>query len=209
MKLLRIAALLAIGTTGQSVDASITLTLNQRGLADELGVAKNGMYIGIVVDTERNGFSFGQYAAFDVDLSGQFLPVSQELSDDYFFFAKTGLEGAPISGHTTTINHPVWGAGSVASLTDLFYPDVIAAGDPFALIWFTSNSAEVGSYYGILRAEHWLITGNDSLFSESTQIVPLGDTIAAQYVIVPEPSTYALAFGGLALGVVLWRRKKN
>lgn len=195
-----VTSLALLAASVSQLEAAIGFEFQMPGFGDQTGTPKNGMYWALLVDTEGDGFAVNSFLPFDVAESGQFLTTTSGLSDDYYVFGKqTGLP------HPTTEALGPF-AGFITGMVEVPLAQ-ISQNNPFAIIWFVSNSANIGDYYGILTSDTWLLPADGQVFAEYRDLT--GGSIAAQYVIVPEPSTYALAFGGLALGVVLWRRKKN
>jgi hypothetical protein len=102
--------------------------------------------------------------------------------------------------------------GSVnLSLTSGLFPN-LSTGDQLAVVWFpTLTNADLSMMSGV---SYGLYSGASSSWwvpaAGGTVSLSVPDGTMASFVSVsaiPEPSTYAAIFGGLALGFATWRRR--
>jgi hypothetical protein len=94
----------------------------------------------------------------------------------------------------------------------------LAAGQPFGIYWFpgyTNISQELtaGSSFGFFTHPSWTVPNDGDTGSFGLETIAIDglvpDTMTiASYTVVPEPSTYALLFGGLAL-IGVWVRRRS
>lgn len=192
-----------------SVSATITLQMSNAfagsiasNFGNAAGVATDGMNWGIVVDTGTGGgvFAAGSYTSFNISTAG-FLSTANGLTDDYFIpsasltsdssFASEA--GGASGGHgtiTTITGVPIGGATN------------IAAGQLFALIWFSSNSASTaGAPYGFFTNAALTIPADGQTVDRSAPFAGVDPVRAAanSIAVVPEPSSLILLGGGAAL----------
>ena len=193
-----------------SIQFSNPGTLNfADGFQNSSGVSQTGMYWGIVVDTGGLGFDGVlsiAYDPFDVTSSG-FLSVGGLQSDDYFVLGSGDSTGeAP---PFLTLDASSFGGG-VSAILDMNGIDVLSqslSGLNYGILWFESNSANFGENYGFMNST--LVMPNDGeAVDHSGTFATLFPGPADLTIGVPEPSHYALFFGVLGLGFVLWRRRK-
>lgn len=188
-----------------SASASVTLNFQDGsgtagGLADSSGTLTNGMNYAIVVDTSGNGFNPGLYEAFDISTSGVALSISGSATDDYFVFGDS-------LGTTATGGPPLFAAGTMNDLLSNIVYGAYGATDPFAIIWFESNSANAGDSYGFYTDSGLVLPSDGATVSFVSEIGT--NTKPASFTVVPEPAHFALLLGSLGLGVILLRRHSN
>jgi hypothetical protein len=187
-----------------SASASVTLNFQDGsgtagGLANSAGTLTNGMNYAIVVDTTGNGFNPGLYESFDINSSGIALTIAGSATDDYFVFGSA-------LGTTATGGPPTFGVGSmVSALSNITY-GAYGQSDPFAIIWFESNSANEGDSYGFHTDAGLVLPSDGSSVSFVSEIGT--NTKTASFTVVPEPAHYAALVGLLGLGMVLLRRRR-
>ena len=89
----------------------------------------------------------------------------------------------------------------------------LSAGSEFALFLFdgvTGSSVTTvgGESFGFHTGANWTVPANDAgTYSFGAQFTPLAGSVGANGTVVPEPSSYALLGGLLALGCVMLRRR--
>ena len=166
--------------------ASATVTIQIRAiLANSAGVATNGMSWGILVDSTGNGFG-----------------VTPTGSINTFDFASDGLLGDDnyYAGGSTVFFAPAGGAGVATQLDPITLSGDVGTGDAFGIFWTD------GTKYGFVTETGAVIPTDPS--TTSFQSVFSNDPYTAAGTIVPEPSTYAMFAGALALGYVMIRRRR-
>ncbi len=193
--------LLPLALIAVSATASITISPNVAGFADSFGSVQNGMNYALVFNTNDSlvSFSPGRYDAFDINTSGQFLTVGGVATDDFYVFGNSiGItaQGGPGVGFAN---------GFAGTLSNIPYGTLVS-GDQFGVIWFESNSATAGDNYGFITDAGLVSPGDSGVATFDTVLDNSVKT--ASFTVVPEPSHIAALFGFLALGVVLWRRRR-
>jgi hypothetical protein len=89
----------------------------------------------------------------------------------------------------------------------------LSSGSEFALFLFdgvTGSSVTTvgGEAFGFHTGANWTVPANDAgTYSFGAQFTPLAGPVGAPGTVVPEPSSYALLGGLLALGCVMLRRR--
>ena len=210
MKKFFVAALAALGVL-TSASATTTLQFSNppngaTNFANASGVVTNGMLWGVVIDSAGNGFSATAYDAFNTGASG-FLNAGGSATDDYYFFTNSS---------TQTIGLPFYTggeAGSGAITTANFVPTTgdgvlgVGSGDAFSLIWFATNTANIGDNYGMFTDASFTLQSSgvvnySGVFAGSDPIRSATNTIGG----VPEPSRMMLL--GLGLAGLFFRRRR-
>lgn len=203
---LLLAAIATVLTS--ALQATITFTgspvINSSGSGLQLPV--NTLYL-LVVDTGNDGFDF----AFDdvLSLSGTVAQGDFLLGDDLIL----GAYATSGNGTTTTTLSTTTTTGSGAK--DTTGADL---GDPFAFVVFNSQSfgdtsiTAAGNYTVFTDAE-WTLRADPGSYGFNTTVsasnhLQLRGVSGTEYSIIPEPSTYALIFAGLALMGAVARRRK-
>lgn len=179
-------------------------------ISDSNGVTgQDGLLWGVLVDRAASGFD-------SVPVSvGVNLSDGSEIAPDFFFFNGGTTSTLPFG---TDTGSPA--AGTITTTGDID-PGVIPGitldsssgtptGSSFALMWFDSginsgDSLEAGDQYGLLTDNRFNLP-TDGNFSEPYLFFGGADSVrAANLVVIPEPSTLALA--GLGLLGFLRRRR--
>ncbi|MDP0500158.1 MAG: PEP-CTERM sorting domain-containing protein [Verrucomicrobiota bacterium JB022] len=198
MHLIKALSLTCVLASASALQADMTITFNLAGFGNTEGIPTNGMNFAIVADTGGDGFALGEYLAFDITANSQFLPTGGGLSDDLFLFGINGLT-------STVFAPPLSSNGAIGSIVNVPYDSLtLSPGMEFGLIWFDSNAANEGDYYGFVRGIDWVLGSDGDAISGLESVVPG----AAGYMIIPEPGTYALAFGAGALLWASFRRRR-
>ncbi|MFP4282120.1 MAG: PEP-CTERM sorting domain-containing protein [Opitutales bacterium] len=162
--------------------------------ADSSGTHRSGMSYGILIDTQGDGYALGKYTGFDLGQNGQFLPVGESLSNDWFLYP----------GLTPPETFTGLGEGTISNIEfnqdDQLTVDYV--GLSFGILWFESD-ASVGASYGFAADDGFTII-------EGTGAAPdaLWEPGGADLVLVPEPSALPvlLGLGGVVLAVRRRRR---
>lgn len=216
----KILLLISSCAVGSFAGATVSLTYSFGGLlaANSSPIALNSVGI-VVADSTGNGF-IGDYVSASADFNA---------------FAGTSLSyGSAIGGSGDDIIVGVLSAidlGGINGFNDsqtITLSGDLGANDNLALYWFpTVSSASIAgsvSEYGFFRtsnAADLVSSGSDIAFimpsdgANSTLAVyssSVGGGVADSAltaVAVPEPSTYAMLFGALALGFVAYRRRRS
>ena len=172
-------------------------------LGNSSGTGTQDMPVAIVVDTSGGStFNFGSYDPFDYTISGQYLSVGGQPTDDWYVFGSAGIT---LTGAAAIPVYP--NAGLVGNISNVSYTN-LTANDSFAVIWFPSASSIAGSSYGGYMNAEFLLPGVGGGFT-STTLPSAVQTASYTFAAVPEPSTYAAIFGALALGFVAYRRRRS
>lgn len=203
-----------------------TLEFDSINFANADGVAVAGMQWGVIINLSQMEFNLDildtvnavpisasiGYDPFDINSEG-FLSVGGIQTTDYYIPMAVTTVGGFI-GSTEPI--------AMTVDTNAAYRINTAAGSEtlqtqqYGIIWFSSNSATPGSYYGFYTVDTLKSFPDPSL---NVLTLPNGGTITelnqrinqdlkvANLQVVPEPSVYAALLGGLALLVALRRRR--
>jgi len=196
-----------------AASASVSITLADLGsggipnnISNAAGTPTNGMQWGIVVETVGSTFTGGgtSYNAYTAGpTTAGFLSVNGAVTHDYY-----------IPG-TTTQNGSVWGTGNGSILDDINnipLTNGLAAGDKFALIWFSSNpgasTSGTGDTYGFFTDASFVLPtdGNSGdygpAFVSNPSLVGNNPFLAP----IPEPSRMLLLGFGAVAGLMVRRR---
>ena len=167
------------------LQASVTLQI-RTGLGNSFGSATTGMTWGVLVDSTGNGFevsSTGSIADFDFTSNGAYG------SDNYF-----------VGSSTTAFSPPLGGAGIALNTNPISLSGDVGANDSFGLFWTDGAGA-----YGFVTESLAVLPSDGATVAYNG--VFTSDPYTAAGTIVPEPSSYALLGGLLALGCVMLRRR--
>ena len=176
--------------------------------ANAAGVATNGMIWGIVVDTAGDGFAASGGSAYAAMTSAatlaQFMNDAGGATNDYFVPSAnltSDSSAAPEAGFT------VFGSNGTITNIAVNYANGISQNDPFALIWFNTNSGADGDRYGFLNIGQLMPADNLPAVDMSAPFAGVDPLRSATNVFgVPEPSRAVLA--GLGLLGMLFRRRR-
>jgi hypothetical protein len=195
-----------------ALQATSTLQFNSAsvkatGFDNAAGNAAGGLSYGIIIDTGRTGFADlgANYDGFVMPSSGSGLflarGVDASVTDDFFFWnGQTTL--ATITGTDGGTNALSTSFGNIPNGTN-----GVDAGDPFAIIWFDSNTSD-GSKYGFLTNALFVIPSDTATVPVANAFPGIdnprlaGNTLGA----VPEPSRMMLLGFGL-VGFFFRRRR--
>lgn len=181
----KIIVFLAAVVSASFLQASVTLQVRTQ-LGDSSGAGTNGLFWGVLVDSTGNGFEVtptGSISAFDFTSDGTF-----------------GLDNYYVGSATTAFAAPFGGDGVALNTNPISLSGDVGAGDSFGLFW-----TDGGDAYGFVTAAAAVLPSDGSTVAYNT--VFTGDPYTAAGTIVPEPSSYALLGGLLALGCVMHRRR--
>lgn len=175
---------------------------------DENGDEKSGMFVGLVIDISGDGFSAGSYVSFDPSAMG-YLSDSEGETDDYFVFGNSNF----LSSRTETFDP---GISRMIIDTALNIPHADSSSSPvnagmnFGVIWFSTNSAGVGDWYGFLdfSTPTGDVIPSDGATVDFSLAASSLNPGSASFQVVPEPATYALLAGLLGLGAAFARRRR-
>lgn len=211
IKKLILILLLAVSKAAATTTLQFSISgIGATNFANASSVATNGMRWGVIISSTNATFAGSSvgYDPFNQAVSG-FLTVGGIATDDYYFAngaVTTSTLGAPFfsgveagSGAITTANNvPTTGDG----ITN------VAAGDPFALIWMPSSTANLGDKYGLMANASFVlpasgITAFTNPFIGADPLRPATFTFTS----VPEPSKLILFGFGLCC-LTLRRNRK-
>ena len=183
---------LSLLLSAAALNATVTLQIRTQ-LADSSGVATNGMYWGILVDSTDDGFavtSTGDINAFNFTTNGVYG------NDSYF-----------VGSNPTLFAPPYGGTGVAANTNPITLSGNVAAGDSFGIFWTDKpgGSGVDGDSYGFVSVSGAVLPDDGSTTAFNT--VFTGDPYTAQGSIIPEPSILGLLSGIFALGAVILRRR--
>jgi hypothetical protein len=181
----KLLVLLAAVVSASFLQASVTLQV-RTVLGNSSGAGTNGLFWGVLVDSTGNGFEVaptGSISAFDFTSNGTLG------SDNYYVGSGVTVTSPPFGGVGVALNtNPISLAGDVG------------AGDSFGLFWTDGAGA-----YGFVTESAAVLPSDGSTVAYNN--VFTSDPYTAAGTIVPEPSSYALLGGLLALGCVMLRRR--
>ena len=171
-------------------------------LANASGVVTNGMRWGIIIDTAGNGFAnaAANYDAYapGVGTAG-FLSVGGTVTDDYFIPGTLTQDGSGfLEGDFTTPG----GSGAILDdLGNISLTNGVAAGQHFALVWFSNNTSANGSRYGFLTDASFVVPGEGATVDFSSLFVGVDPVRAASKTIGVAPANAKIAvFDGIGTG---------
>jgi hypothetical protein len=188
-----------------AANATVTINVQTSGWGDA-SAAANGLFWGIVVDTDGagTGGDFGGTFLADMGaaLDGYTLPsVSGGFASGVSIFYEYELVAA--RGLTAAGGPPSFGVGLMNDL-GLNLTGNISSGNDYGLIWFSTGSTTLGT------SDTFGFQDLGNLPSDAATISP-GTTpgLALNAITaVPEPSTFAALAGLCALGAVMVRRRR-
>jgi len=168
-------------------------------LSNAAGVAAtNGLFWGIIVDTNGGGLSTTTFdPVLPVFSSTVALTSGGAATDAVVVFAADFTGDQSFGGGFTDVSGTTGTAGGVSALT-VNYTNGIAVGQSFQIIWFdtTNNTA------GVLSSAEFLIPADAGSVVTVDNVFIGADPIRAATGLnfIPEPSTMLLgAFGALGL----------
>ena len=217
MKFITLSSLAFLALLSLPSKAAVTLQISaeyENGIASNFanqnGVVTNGMQYGIVISTTDSSFSAGLYDPMSnsVYTSGGFLTIGGIATDDYYFVG--GLTFNSTDDQEGDFTTP-GGNGTIGLVSNVpVLPDsgaLASTGDPFALIWFSTNSANSGDFYGFMTDASFTMPSTGTV-DRSAPFVGADPIRSAtfQFDAIPEPSR-ALLFG-LAGMLTLFRRRR-
>lgn len=193
-----------IAGLGASVCTFGTVSFNfgDLTLGNSSGVGTEGMPVAIIVNTDgATSLNFGSYDPFNYTVSGQFLTVAGQATDDWYVFGGSGITATQPGGGPIA-------AGLVGSITSVDFTN-LTAGDDYGLIWFPSASSVAGSSYGGYENALFTMPADGNTFTAGASLPSTVQSADYTFAAVPEPSTYAMMLGALALGFVAYRRRRS
>ena len=183
-----ILTFLALLASITAVSASVTLNIRTQ-LANSAGVATNDMYWGVLIDTAGDGFavtSSGTIDSFDFTSNGT-------IDGDNYFVGTSQTRAAGSFGS----------AGVALSTPAIDLTGGIAASDSFGIFWGVNSTT-----YGFVTTSGAVLPSDGATVAFNTVFTSDPYTAQGTIGVVPEPSTYAMFAGALALGYVMIRRRK-
>jgi hypothetical protein len=223
MHIIKIASLASLASLSliSAASASVTLTFTtiaNKAIAENntaTGSGVNGIYWGIVVDVDGNGFSGDGALANKVYEGGFSFDLSQnhtELNntDDVIFMASTTTNTSfGVSGTMTGI-----ASIELLNLTVNSIPNVNLTNKNFGLIWFDNSAGQVqapglvqnGTFYGFAAGSSTMNTGGDGDTTNFSSRFSGSTAMTANLQLIPEPSSTALL--GLGSVALLLRRRR-
>lgn len=199
----KIVLTLITGLIAQSFTlGTVSFEFGDLTLGNSSGVGTEGMPVAIVVNTDgATNLNFGSYDPFDYTVSGQFLSVAGQATDDWYVFGGSGITATQPGGGPIA-------AGLVGGITSVDFTN-LTAGDDYGLIWFPSASSVAGSAYGGYENALFTMPADGGAFTAGTVLPSAVQSADYTFAAVPEPSTYAAFLGVLALGFVAYRRRRS
>ncbi|TLD71750.1 PEP-CTERM sorting domain-containing protein [Phragmitibacter flavus] len=188
--------------------------------ANSAGVATNGMLYGVLVSTNGSTFQPGAYDEMSPAtlLNGGFMTIGGIVTDIYFH--PGGNPAQPGSGltydGTGLLEGDLVTTGSLGTIENVslvpINPDQptspISALDKFALIWFSTNTASAGDYYGLFSHASFVMPAlGDVDFSSAFLGTDVIRSANQQFQAIPEPSRMLLI--GMGIGGFLLRRRRH
>jgi hypothetical protein len=176
------------GLVGQSM---FTVVVNTSGFLDEHMIPTNGMNFGILVDTNNNGFSWGEYSKFDFTIDNQYLKTSLSTTDDLFLSPQNNFK----TTFSSFLGDGTIGINNYSLITG-------TTGNNFSLIWNEPSS----NFYGILENNAFNVVG----IGEVTPFPYVNwetDYMQHQFVI-PEPRFLSFIVS-LTIFVVIINKKRH
>lgn len=217
------AALIAL--TGSAL-GSVTINFSSfdaqvaQNFANSGGVATDGMFYGIIVDGNGDGFS-SSYAAVNLALSGQYLLTTTSGGATGDVMILSGFLTGDTSGYVD-IDGNAGGTGGLFDVADIPFGTGVGAGiglgDAFRVVWFSPGNSESAGYLAdasfTMPADGGLVditapfAGTDPIRSAGLGYTGTSGTPTDLQGItfVPEPSSALLGAVG-ALGLL--RRRRN
>jgi len=192
-KLLTYSSFLVIAVTAQ---ASVTIS-GTSILDDEILGSSVGVYI------SSNTGSFNE-VLFEEIYEGTSFTNGSSVFDE---------NNQPIAGYTVLGSAPVNTAGTNGALGAGITFDLggnVATGNEIGVLVFSSSTTSaINEDTFSIWTNDWLVAADGSNLSLTGTGAPyMGGTAAGTGTVVPEPSTYAMLAGALALGYVMVRRRK-
>lgn len=166
---------------------SVTLQIRSV-LGDDEGTGTNGLFWGVLVDNDGDGFSVtptGTISAFDFTADGS-------IGGDSYF----------VGSSTTVFSPPFGGAGVALQTPSISLASGVDTGDSFGVFWGSGSSS-----YGFVTAAAAVLPSAGATVDFSSAFNSDPYTAAGTIGVVPEPSAYSLIGGLLALGCVMLRRR--
>ncbi|MGJ8641719.1 MAG: PEP-CTERM sorting domain-containing protein [Opitutaceae bacterium] len=132
------------------------------------------------------------------------------------------IEGLNLKLGASFGDYYVAGANTVLSFFSTFVPGNaifhyieggFSEGDRFYVVAFDTNVGEditlnTGDTFGILSDVSWALPNdNGATFAYGSHLAQFNDIDGAAFTVVPEPSTFAMLTGMLALSAVVMRRR--
>lgn len=174
----------------------------------------------VIVDMNKKGFADLEFNAGDFFTRGEYI----NSANDYMTLVTGKLSDADGEGYYLAYSNSTWNFKN----EDFGFANNEEAA---IVVWYTEGDSQsytlsAGDFYMIgtpslaggelSEADPWFIPSNDSgkyqwyLFGEGIEgLVPDSLLTLSQTVsTVPEPSTYAMIFGAVALGFAAYRRRK-
>jgi hypothetical protein len=184
LSIIAFIALASFATAGTTISG--TALLNATGLSG----GQTGVF---VIDTDGSGF-------------GSFTLDPGTVNDASFY-------GSSFSVLGTKTAASVFGSTSLASGLEALYTGGVSNGDAFAIVAWDNITASAGDTYSFWTDASWTLpadTGATINFNSSGDagtFLQLTGAASGTGTVVPEPSSYALLGGLLALGCVMLRRR--
>lgn len=205
---------------GHSALATVTLqfTVLSGSIAANFGNAMatdatggtNQMTWGIIIDTERDGFLMDFQPFNPTTAQGSVLTRETGMDDDFYF---RGPANGTVNTSANTEAPPPngggapGGSGTITTIANVpFGINNIDQGDPFGLIWFSSNSANGNDRFGFFQHSSFVIPANGTNPNLSAVFAGVDPVRASAFAVVPEPTSAVLLSFGIA--ALISRRKR-